>query len=172
MSYLSESLTTSLHFSIMASERSKLYNVLKPRKLSSLLKKRYRYKSVDKSAREIRLLTLLPGAFSSKIQIRLYHASLDPDDRPIYEALSYTWGSTVDPVDIEVLSRWNKFLLITKNLAEALPYLRYTDRSRPVDRLDMYRSNECRRAWPPSWLHGRYFQAVWSGCHLARGRTR
>jgi hypothetical protein len=48
----------------------------------------YRYRPLDVSQREIRLLILESG--SAELQGRLVHASLEK--KPTFEALSYTWG--------------------------------------------------------------------------------
>ncbi|KAG4436059.1 hypothetical protein IFR05_008449 [Cadophora sp. M221] len=47
-----------------------------------------------------------------------------------FEALSYTWGSTENNVNIFVSETSNNTLSVTKNLAQALPYLRHTDKPR------------------------------------------
>ena len=73
----------------------------------------------------IRILTVLPGPFGSKIRIRLSHAKLDIKNPPSYEALSYTWGSNdlshVIYVDTE---NEQKSLAVTQNLHSALRHLR------------------------------------------------
>ena len=53
---------------------------------------------------------------------------LTADNPPLYEALSYTWGSADNSVEIKVAS--SKTITVTQNLANALPYLRYADRPR------------------------------------------
>ena len=95
----------------------------------------YRYKRLNEAAKEIRLLTLLAGKFSDHIHISIqttqFQANGSSED-PKFEALSYTWGSTDDPVDINIHNGLAKprTLAITRNLATALPYLRYEDRDR------------------------------------------
>lgn len=91
----------------------------------------YRYSPIDKGASEIRLMTLVPGAFGSKLRITIRNDALSPSLRPEYEALSYTWGLANDIDHIYVQEDGgDKALAITKNLVEALRYLRYGDRSR------------------------------------------
>jgi Heterokaryon incompatibility protein (HET) len=90
----------------------------------------YKYSPLDEKASHIRLLALLPGEFSAKVHIRLHTKQLRTDKCPKYEALSYVWGSTEDPVDIFVGSSTQYSLAVTQNLARALPYLRYRDRER------------------------------------------
>lgn len=102
----------------------------------------YNYSSLNEDLNEIRLLTLHEGDFKADISISIHTVPLMPDNPPIYEALSYVWGSTENPVDIQVgpntevcTGRTNfgadlRTIAVTRNLAEALPYLRYTDRPR------------------------------------------
>jgi hypothetical protein len=89
----------------------------------------YQYSPLDKDRKEIRLITLRAGRFSDEIHVTLFTAVLTEDSIPVYEALSYAWGSQEDPVDIVIGPR-DKRLAVTRNLAEALPYLRYTDKPR------------------------------------------
>ena len=91
----------------------------------------YRYSSIDKGASEIRLMTLLPGAFEAKTRVTIRNIGLSESLTPEYEALSYTWGSTTDLDNVYVQAdEREKALAITPNLAEALRYLRYEDRPR------------------------------------------
>ena len=53
----------------------------------------YHYSPVDKETSEIRLMTLLPGTFGSKICLTIDIAVLSEIFIPEYEALSYAWGS-------------------------------------------------------------------------------
>ena len=52
------------------------------------------YEYLDFSAREIRLVNLLPGKESESIYCRLEHVSLDK--KPDFEALSYSWCPSVE----------------------------------------------------------------------------
>jgi hypothetical protein len=90
----------------------------------------YEYLPLNEEASHIRLLTLLPGKFSSKIHINLQIEQLTAELRPQYEVLSYVWGSTEDPADIFVGESTKHELAVTQNLACALRYLRYQDRKR------------------------------------------
>jgi hypothetical protein len=90
----------------------------------------YQYSPLDEEAQEIRLLTLLPGSFSAKICVCLDIEPFTDDHVPKFEAVSYTWGSTENPVDIFIGELGRKTLAVTQNLAEALPYLRYGDKPR------------------------------------------
>ena len=106
-------------------------------------------------AQEIRLLTILPGSFPSKIRVCLdiksfvtedsewetdseleFGEDSDPDYEAdldlTFEALSYTWGSPLEAVDILIGESGSRTVKLTQNLAEALPYLRYPDKSRTI----------------------------------------
>ena len=76
-------------------------------------------------------MTLLPGAFEAKVRVTIRNIELSESLKPEYEALSYTWGSTTDLDYLYVQGdEGEKALAITRNLAEALRYLRYEDRPR------------------------------------------
>ena len=92
----------------------------------------YQYLPLNEDLNEIRTLTLDPGDFSADIHISIQKVVLTTDNPPIYEALSYAWGSTEDPVDIRIGSSGNETLAVTQNLAVALPYLRYEDKVRTL----------------------------------------
>jgi len=92
----------------------------------------YQYQPLNESAGEIRLLHLLPGPISSPIRVILESTPFSPDAPPDFEALSYTWGSPENPIDIFIGASGCYTLAVTQNLAEALPYLRLEDRSRTL----------------------------------------
>ncbi|KAF8856097.1 HET-domain-containing protein [Acephala macrosclerotiorum] len=130
----------------------------------------YKYSPLNHEAGEIRLVTLLPGLFQSPIRVFIEVVPFTAGDPPSFEALSYTWGSTEDPVDIFVGSQ-RASLQVTGNLAEALPYLRYDriprtlwidaicidqsnveERSRQVERMgDIYTLAEQVVIWLGPW---------------------
>ena len=89
----------------------------------------YTYTPLNEEAQEIRLLTLYPGAFS-EIRLSLNIRPLTDFDIPLFEAVSHTWGSPESPVNIAVEDSGRRQLTVTQNLAEALPYLRYSDNPR------------------------------------------
>ncbi|KAH7346871.1 heterokaryon incompatibility protein-domain-containing protein [Rhexocercosporidium sp. MPI-PUGE-AT-0058] len=89
-----------------------------------------RYKYSPLSENEIRLMTLLPGGNDSQIRVALTTIIFTSDTNVDFEALSYTWGSTENKVDIFVGETCNDALSVTRNLAQALPYLRYVDKPR------------------------------------------
>ncbi|KAK0732246.1 heterokaryon incompatibility protein-domain-containing protein, partial [Lasiosphaeris hirsuta] len=70
----------------------------------------------------IRLLKLAPGPASSPIECTVQIHSID--NPPDFEALSYVWGSSADPVIIVCDS---KRLTVTQNLHAALLQLRQFD---------------------------------------------
>ena len=79
------------------------------------------YKALDSSRHEIRVLQLLAGdAYDGKVRATLIHADLD--QRPVYDALSYTWGDPADTTTIELDG--NEDFKVTKNAALALHDLR------------------------------------------------
>ena len=103
----------------------------------------YQYSPLDESLNEIRLLELHPGGFSADIHVSIRKATLILEappsheasfmvDPPSYEALSYVWGTTEDPVEIKVGHSGSETLAITQNLAIALPYLRHEKDSRTL----------------------------------------
>lgn len=74
----------------------------------------------------IRLLTLLPSTnFEDDLRCEVHHTSLE--DKPEFEALSYTWGN---PKGVVPLLLHDQIFHVTKNLALALRYLRYTHEPR------------------------------------------
>ena len=85
---------------------------------------------------EIRLLTLLPGSFSSDVRILLDREIFFKSNIPVFEALSYTWGSAENPISIRIASSSDENpsndmdLMVTQNLTAVLPYLRYQDQPR------------------------------------------
>lgn len=62
----------------------------------------YQYSPLDEDAKEIRLLTLLSGDFYPEIRILIHTTSLTVDNPPVFEALSYAWGSAKDPINIKI----------------------------------------------------------------------
>ncbi|KAI1209669.1 heterokaryon incompatibility protein-domain-containing protein [Annulohypoxylon truncatum] len=88
--------------------------------------------------REIRLIDIQPGESSDALHLRLYHAILGEATSPPYEALSYVWGSSTDPVKtvVEIVlpdsTLRNDEFLVGQNLATALQHLRYADMPRTI----------------------------------------
>ncbi|PMD62421.1 HET-domain-containing protein [Hyaloscypha bicolor E] len=120
---------------------------------------RYTYTPLNAAKAEIRLIILLPGGFSDDIEIEIFHVESNyPEEEknyeerstnlertfellqvgessrtPSYEAVSYAWGSEVDPYFISIRDRGrldSNSLPVTQNLAEAMRYLRREDEAR------------------------------------------
>ena len=92
--------------------------------------KTYQYSPLNVKAQEIRLLTLSPGGGSADVHLHLDIIPFTAGSIPHFEALSYTWGSTDAPTSVIVDGPVPSKLAVTRNLAEALHYLRYGDRFR------------------------------------------
>ncbi|KAI4259489.1 MAG: hypothetical protein L6R42_004549 [Xanthoria sp. 1 TBL-2021] len=100
---------------------------------------RYKYTPLDPQTKTTRLLSLRPGSFDNEIHVSLGIMHLTDNDLPDYEALSYTWGSRDDPVDIWVADlptdadpMGEGQLPVTQNLAVALRYLRSEESTRDI----------------------------------------
>ncbi|KAF2135243.1 uncharacterized protein K452DRAFT_210786, partial [Aplosporella prunicola CBS 121167] len=91
----------------------------------------YQYSTLSKEGKHIRLLDLSPGAFSENLHIELRQVSLEKKSL-YFEALSYVWGSPINPSFITIGSERNSVILVTQNLAIALRHLRYTDKIRTL----------------------------------------
>ncbi|OAA59616.1 het domain containing protein [Niveomyces insectorum RCEF 264] len=104
----------------------------------------YTYPPLDATRHEIRLLRLRPAAaLDAPLRIRLFSVSLDDSLLPVYEALSYAWGTSPPccPVWVEEEDEQKEeeeeeeeepradiarpSLLVTPNLDAALRHLRY-----------------------------------------------
>ena len=91
----------------------------------------YEYTTINKEASEIRLMTILPGVFGSQVRITIQNHVFPGSQIPVYEALSYAWGSNQKSVKIRIEeSDGDRTLAVTSNLAEALQYLRYEKKPR------------------------------------------
>jgi hypothetical protein len=79
----------------------------------------YHYQDLNTEKQSIRVLSLFPGEFDDDIYCRLVHTSLE--DRPSYEALSYTWGDVTKTRTI-----WIGLypVQVSSNLYYALKHLR------------------------------------------------
>lgn len=85
----------------------------------------YAYSPLPSGADDIRLLTLQPGNKADNLEIIIQHCSLVTAAGQ-YDALSYVWGSTDNPVTITVRSALlteDSSLSVTQNLAVALKHL-------------------------------------------------
>lgn len=82
----------------------------------------HKYRPLDLSTDEIRLLTLHPGSDGDEISCILSHHNLT--DNIEYEALSYTWG---DNASLHTIILDGLPFRVTANLKIALHHLRHTD---------------------------------------------
>lgn len=78
---------------------------------------------------DIRILYLKAGSVSEPVQISLTQANLECP--PPYDALSYCWGQPVEESRF-VITCDGKQMVVTQNLHEALPFLRFEDRDRAL----------------------------------------
>ena len=91
----------------------------------------YEYTTIDEEASEIRLMTILPGVFGSEVRITIQNHVLSESQIPMYEALSYAWGSNEKSAKIRIEELdGDRTLAVTSNLAEALQHLRFETRPR------------------------------------------
>ena len=91
----------------------------------------YEYTTIDKEASEIRLMTILPGVFGSEVRITIQNHAFTKSRIPMYEALSYAWGSNQRSAKIRIETiDGDRTLAVTSNLAEALQHLRFETRPR------------------------------------------
>jgi hypothetical protein len=86
---------------------------------------KYLYQPLKADPPEMRLITLLPGPFSSQVQATLSTAPLH--DPVSYEAISYAWGDpfTTAPILLDGIE-----FPITVNLESALRHFRLEEKSR------------------------------------------
>lgn len=126
-------------------------------------------------APQIRLLTLLKGTASDQLDISLSIAPLTGPDIPVFEALSYAWGTLekFSEVTVRVMTsdpeNFTFRLAVTENLYSALWHLRFTDRDRVlwVDAICIDQSNTEERSSQVSNMANVYRLAsqviVWLG---------
>ena len=98
---------------------------------NDLLYQPYEYLPLDEGAHEIRLLTLLPGEFGTKLRVNLSTIAFPPGAALNFEALSYAWGSPRRLSHVFVGPRRQR-LGVTRNLGDALHHLRYPDTPRTL----------------------------------------
>jgi len=90
----------------------------------------YQYPALPlpEAGKYIRLMKVSPGDFSDDLHVELEQVLLDGTSS--YEALSYVWGSSANPVSILLGPSQEHTISVTQNLATALRYLRNADESR------------------------------------------
>ena len=89
---------------------------------------RYNYKSLQHQ-REIRLLHLYPATKLADVQLSITHTLLD--EKPAYEALSYTWGDLSKSRSV-LCGEASGTLSITQNCDAALRRLRWKNKKRTL----------------------------------------
>ncbi|KAL8866881.1 MAG: hypothetical protein Q9174_006021 [Haloplaca sp. 1 TL-2023] len=126
----------------------------------------------DGASLEFRILTLHPGSRDSELSATLSHTSLDGP--PIYEALSYVWGNSIqedDDAEPDNVPRLEKpgairlnghVVMIGQNLHSALQHLRkaVNDRALWVDALCIDQDNMYERGRQVRIMDGTYAKAV------------
>lgn len=131
-----------------------------PEKLPERTK--YLYDSFDDEKKQLRLLTLLPGSRSAILRVLLDIVPFNTEEPPSYEALSYAWGSSDNPVYVTVGETGNDTIAVTQNLAATLPYLRYRDRPRVlwIDAVCVNQKNLVERSYQVQLMGDIYRLAV------------
>jgi hypothetical protein len=84
------------------------------------------YEPLDTTGLEIRLVILKPGTKSAPIECDLEHVPTSKKSRPLYKALSYTWGS---PEIKKTIRLRGMTVQVRENLWQALYHLRSPDSS-------------------------------------------
>ncbi|KAI1336136.1 heterokaryon incompatibility protein-domain-containing protein [Xylariaceae sp. FL0016] len=94
-----------------------------------------KYRPLETSSKEIRLVTIRPGSNDDPIQCTLTRHAF-PMDGSSFEALSYCWGSLRDTVDItlfhDATDTEGQHFNVTKTLDLALRRLRHEDQERMI----------------------------------------
>jgi hypothetical protein len=121
----------------------------------------FRYDTLDRSQRQIRLLRLFPRSRRALTGVvypvcTIETVSLDKD--PTYAALSYVWGSLDRSLPIYLNSR--RFF-VTKNLGQALSYLERENESLFlwIDAVCINQSDDEEKSWQVQQMHAIYQQA-------------
>jgi hypothetical protein len=128
--------------------------------INALLRYRHQYRPIRTTkGAGIRIFKLLPGTPEDPIHGELIDASLD--DRPTYEALSYSWGNP-DIVSLIHLGEYSNFLNGTTNLFSALVRLRRRDVPRMlwVDAICINQKNDVEKTHQLALMSRIYKEAV------------
>lgn len=110
---------------VYSARKLPLTGIFRPRSKRS----HYCYSPLNEDLKDIRLITLHPGDSTANLEISIQTVSLMPESPPIYEALSYAWGSAKSMTSIRI---GEDSLAVTKSLANALRHLRYSEDSRAL----------------------------------------
>ena len=62
----------------------------------------YQHQPLQEEANHVRLMTLLPEERQTPLKILIDIVELAEAEKPMYEALSYTWGSAENPMNTTV----------------------------------------------------------------------
>lgn len=122
----------------------------------------YKYNRLN-GTRDIRLITLCPGAGDETILLNIEYTSLD--QKPAYEALSYVWG----PQNPSYVQCNDASLAIGGNLRDALRCLRKPDAPRVlwIDRIAINQEDTNEREQQVSFMGDIYGSAslvvIWLG---------
>ncbi|KAF2474382.1 HET-domain-containing protein [Lindgomyces ingoldianus] len=127
---------------------------------------RFKYKPIDLGGPSFRLIRLFKGE-DGPIQCELFDAWLhDAEEIMEYEALSYTWGGTEKPYEVEINK---KRMSVTDNLSLALRHLRYQhqDRILWIDAICIDQENDKERGHQVQQMASIYKRAerviIWLG---------
>jgi hypothetical protein len=118
---------------------------------------------------QIRLLKIHPGKPEDEMKISLI--TIDPDNAPPYEALSYVWGNTSD---LKTINWDDNAYFITKNLFEALGNVRSSciERLMWVDAICINQENTLERNHQVSVMDQIYGNAKSVVIYLGRATER
>ncbi|CAO1605277.1 hypothetical protein XANCAGTX0491_008798 [Xanthoria calcicola] len=117
----------------------------------------YVYDKLDPTRKQIRICLIQPGAFEDPMRCSLRTVSLD--DNPQYETLSYAWGPPV--LDHTVLVD-GAALKVTKNLHNALQYLRPQQRPFSKDEYESSGGNPFKTDVTTSWRDPEACRVLWA----------
>jgi hypothetical protein len=94
----------------------------------SLAVEEYCYTPLSTDRKEIRLVNLLPGQSGDPVALKMTYSALE--DKPEYEALSYAWGKSRDPMQFVYVD--GQTLPVTENLWNFLHDLRAVNEPRTL----------------------------------------
>jgi hypothetical protein len=155
----------------------------------------YQYEPLNEVAQEIRLLTILPGSFSSEIRICLdikssatedsewetdsvleFGEDSDPDYEAdldlTFEALSYAWGSPLEAVNILIGESGSRTVSYSKPCKSLALSSISRQVSNDMDRCYLCSSRGFRREEQSSEANGGYLFEGFTSCCVARAGTR
>jgi hypothetical protein len=127
----------------------------------------YHYSALNASQKEIRVLVLLPGAWTQPLRCELKTVSLI--ERPFYCALSYVWG---DPKVTKPILLHGQSVQVTTNLEAALRRLRHGAETMMiwVDALCVDQKNDSEKSLQVAMMNQIYARCdhcvVWLGDRL------